>query len=170
MFSLCAAIYSLYYLQRLCELEKKNIATLWLHLGFSAKLIIWQDGATIWYDYAPEDYLATHPPTPHRKVNNGCIKGYKKEGCSMCVWKLSGGLVGVLILSMLCGVPTPNVSPINKVCAVSPPALICFFPTQLFPQSRKYVRCPNPPLTVDVFSVQSPPHVVLCLCNTRLCL
>ena len=64
---------------------------------------------------------------------------------------------------MLCGVPTPIVHPINKVCAVSPPPNICFPPPQLhsinkvcavspppwicFPHpkctsSRKYVRCP----------------------------
>ena len=36
---------------------------------------------------------------------------------------------GCLILSILCGVPTPIAHHINKVCAVSPPPRICFSPT-----------------------------------------
>ena len=47
-----------------------------------------------------------------------------------------------VVLSMLCSVPTPNVPPIYKVCAVSPLPSICFSPTLLLPQARKYVRCP----------------------------
>ena len=51
-----------------------------------------------------------------------------------------------------------------QCCAVSLPQLfpppgirICFSPPQLFPQSRKYVRCP--PLSVYVFLCGVPPNL-----------
>ena len=57
-----------------------------------------QDGATKWVYYAVG---TTHPPTqPTVLVGTQKLK---------------------LFLSMLCGVPTPIVPPINKVCAVSLP-------------------------------------------------
>ena len=63
-----------------------------------------------------------------------------------------------LFLSMLCGVPTPIVPPINKVCAVSPPIFLCcaVSPPHVLLLSTKYVRCP--PLPVYIFSVRCPPQ------------
>ena len=59
-----------------------------------------------------------------------CQEGVWKVSrrCLEFVWKVSG-----------IAVPTPIVSPINKVCAVSPLPVYVFSSLQLFPTPRKYV-------------------------------
>ena len=91
-----------------------------LHLGFSAKLRIWQVPACkmeprsgIIFCKNPTRPDSTRPDHPVQFRD-------------------------LLFLSMLCGVPTPIVPLINKVCAVSPPPSIRFFcavspPMQFFP-------------------------------------
>ena len=67
-----------------------------------------------------------------------------------------------LCLSMLCGVPTPIVPPINKVCAVSP---LPFFYVVWCPHPMCYPRqqsmCSVPPSSIRFFCAVSPhPNVV----------
>ena len=77
-----------------------------LHLGFSAKLRIWQDGATKWYDF---DLGTTHPLLGQNWIITLFLSMlYGVPPPSIC------------FLSMLCGVPNPFVPLIKKVCAVFP--------------------------------------------------
>ena len=58
---------------------------------------------------------------------------------------------GCLVLSMLCGVPTPpNCLPHQKVCAVSPPPRIFFPQPQLYHHQES--MCGVPPMPVNVFA------------------
>ena len=67
------------------ELHAKYVLT--LHTETLASLRL-QDGATKWYDYAPEDHLATHlPTTTIMVVSRGirskavvCVSGNCMEG------------------------------------------------------------------------------------------
>ena len=67
-------------------------ATLGVHLGFSAKLRIWQVSA---------------------------CKMEPQNGFMILAWTTPHPPTAKIFLSMLCGVPTPTVPLINKECAVS---------------------------------------------------
>ena len=69
-------------------------------------------------------------------------------------WRLSNAENQVL--SMLCGVPTPIVPPINNLCAVSPPPSIYFLPPQLCPPIKKVYAVFPLSTSFEVFSLESP--------------
>ena len=50
--------------------------------------------------------------------------------------------VGCLVLLMSCGVPTPIVHSNNKVCTVSPPPRICYFPIPIVPHQESMCSVP----------------------------
>ena len=103
--------------------KKTLFATLGLHLGFSAKLKIWQVPACIMEPrsgYIMQLGPTTHPTTASVGNPSGILS--KVEN---------------LVLSMLCGVPTPL---------------------------TKYVRCPHPILHVYDFPITQllPPQKSMC--------
>ena len=114
---------------------------------------------------------STHPPTHRltnctllwvwgfQEMYGECLEGILKclEGVWICVegvwiclegvwnvpegvWKVFTGFLNIFPLNVV-RCPHPNYSPINKVCAVSPPPSICFLPTQLFPPSVVLCFC-----------------------------
>ena len=114
-----------------------------LHLGFSAKLGIWQvptckmepRSGYIFCQNRPATRPPGRPPPDHMDVR--------------LARKLE--FVGCLVLLMLCGVPTPIVHPIHKLCAVSPPSLLAPCSENMcgVPPSRYTLfLCGVPPLTI----------------------
>ena len=110
--------------------------TIRLHLGFSAKLSIWQVSAC------------------KREPQNGIIFCKRRPNQTQPP--------SSIFLSMLCGVPTPN----WQVCMVSPDPEFVFSPNCSLHQES---MCGVPPPRIH-FSLRCPPHVVLSLCHTQLCL
>ena len=124
-------------MDRVKELDFSVFATLGLHLGFSAKLKIWQVPACKMEPrsgYIMQLGPTTHPPTA--SVGNPS-------------WILSK--VENLVLSMLCGVPTPLTKYVrcphpNKVCAVSPPSKYMIFPEPNCYPLKKVCAVSPPPI------------------------
>ena len=116
-----------------------------LHLGFSAKLRIWQVSAckmepqsgTIITDWTSQP--ASQPCTYFDSLN---VVRCPHPNCSTHEQSMCG-----VPPSQYMHFPTRIVLPIEKVCAVSPLSSLCAF-------------C----------AVSPPPNVVMCLCHTLLCL
>ena len=114
-----------------------------LHLRFSAKLRIGQVSACKMEPQSGLIFWRNHPPTPQKQRK---IKNYFRRAQA----DLSH------VLSMLCGVPTVIVPPINKVCAVSP------FQYMFFPHPNCFSHQESKCSIVQ--------KKVWCRCHTRLIL
>ena len=138
------------YLEQWCywiwyKMLLPHLAPSWI-LSYAENLASFnlQDGATEWYY---NHSWASQPPSQ------------------------PASRVPTLILSMLCGVPTPIVPPSKKYVRCPPHPNICFFPPHLFPPFIRYVRCPHFPVcTVSVRCPPPPKKMIMCLCHTLLCL
>ena len=108
----------------------------WLHLGYSARLRIWQVSAFKMESKSGIFFCLDHPPTQPPTPNSPPT--------------------AEIFLLMLCGIPDPIVSPSTRYVRC-PPIQYMFCSTPIVPPIKKV--CAVSPLSIHIFSLRYPiPH------------